>query len=158
MTSSNKRTNSTNPTEIGAGTKVEGRVAGEENLSVLGHVLGKIEIVGTVDVADGGIVEADVQATRVVVSGVLVGNVTATEALIIEATGRVVGELTAPTLRIAQGAQYAGRLDVGRMETKTESTPKDEVSQDLPAPVELDEKRRERDRPVTKRVLVKKRA
>ena len=72
MTSSNKRTNSTNPTEIGAGTKVEGRVAGEENLSVLGHVLGKIEIVGTVDVADGGIVEADVQATRVVVSGVLV--------------------------------------------------------------------------------------
>lgn len=167
MTNTKKR-NTLTPTEIGAETKVQGRIFGEEDLSILGHVLGNITIVGTVDVADGGIVEADVEATKVVVSGVVVGNVTATEALIIESTGRVVGELSAPTLRIVQGAQYSGRLDVGRMETKATTEPKTETkaettheeqtkSEDLPAPVPLAEARRDRDRP-TKRVLVKKRA
>ncbi len=168
----NTKRNTLTPTEIGAETKVQGRIFGEEDLSILGHVLGNITILGTVDVADGGIVEADVEATKVVVSGVVVGNVTATESLIIESTGRVVGELSAPTLRIVQGAQYSGRLDVGRMETKATAEPKTETqtqtqtqkiheeqtkSEDLPAPVPLAEARRDRDRP-TKRVLVKKRA
>lgn len=173
MTNTKKRTTPF-PTEIGADTKVEGKIYGEEDLSILGHVLGNVTILGTVEVANGGIVEADVEATKIIISGVVVGNVLATESLIIEATGRVVGELTAPTLRVESGAQYAGRLDVGRMETKATTEPQTETNEtiehsvfeeetksaDLMPPVSLDAVRRDRDddRPATKRVLVKKRA
>lgn len=148
------------PTTIASHTRVDGKIRGDEDLLVLGRTSGAIEIEGLVEVAGSGIVEADVLATRVVIAGVVVGTVVATESLVVESTGRVVGSLTAPTLRIAEGAQYAGRLEVSgdaraadvAATTKVETT--SEIALPTPAaPAPAPRK----DRPsTTKRIVVKK--
>ena len=145
------------PTTIASHTRVDGKIRGDEDLLVLGRTSGAIEIEGLVEIAGSGIVEADVLATRVVIAGVVVGTVVATESLVVESTGRVVGSLTAPTLRIAEGAQYAGRLEISGearaadVATTTEIETKSEIELPTPAPTPR------KDRPsTTKRIVVKK--
>lgn len=100
-------------TLIGPGIFVRGRVSGEEDLHVEGRLEGSVVLTETVFVAPGGIVVATVQARDVVVSGVVVGNVTAEDSVTLNAGAKLVGDITAPRVIVADGATFAGNVAMG---------------------------------------------
>lgn len=100
-------------TLIGPGIFVRGRVSGEEDLHIEGRLEGSVELTETVYVAPGGIVVATVQARDVVVSGVVVGNVTAEDSVTLNAGAKLVGDITAPRVIVADGAAFSGNVAMG---------------------------------------------
>ncbi len=113
------RTQHANPPVAGAGTvigpdiRVLGRVSGEEDLHVQGRVDGAISLTQTLYVAPGGIVAAEIDAHNVVVSGVIVGNVTARDCVTLHAGAKLVGDINAPRLVVADGAAFKGNVRMG---------------------------------------------
>jgi len=100
-------------TIVGPGIRISGRVTGEEDLHVEGRIDGAIQLSDTLFVAPGGIVAAEVEAHNVVVSGVIVGNVTARDCVTLHAGAKLVGDITAPRLVIADGAAFKGNVRMG---------------------------------------------
>jgi cytoskeletal protein CcmA (bactofilin family) len=100
-------------TVIGAGIHVNGRVTGEEDLRVEGRVEGRIELSETLHVAAEGVVVAEVRARDIIVRGVVVGNVTAADSVTLEAGAKLVGDISAPRLIVADGAAFRGNIAMG---------------------------------------------
>ncbi len=100
-------------TLIGPGIFVRGRVSGEEDLHIEGRLEGSVVLTETVFVAPGGIVVATVQARDIVVSGIVVGNVTAEDSVTLNAGAKLVGDITAPRVIVADGATFAGNVAMG---------------------------------------------
>jgi cytoskeletal protein CcmA (bactofilin family) len=97
-------------TVIGPRLHVNGRVEGEEDLRIEGRVEGSITLSETLHVAEGGIVAAKVTARDVVVSGIVIGNVTATNSVTLNPGAKLVGDISAPRLIIADGAAFRGNV------------------------------------------------
>jgi len=100
-------------TMIGPETRISGEVRGEEDLLVRGRVEGKIQLSETLTIDEGGIVQADVEVKILIVSGVLVGNIRASESVRFTDKARVVGDISAPRFVMESGAAYRGRIDMG---------------------------------------------
>jgi cytoskeletal protein CcmA (bactofilin family) len=109
-------------TIIGPETRVSGELRGDEDVIVRGRVDGRVVLTSTFTIEEGAIVQADVEARVVLVSGVVVGNVTATEIVRLSEKARVIGDLTAPKVVIESGAAYRGRLDMGDIEAGAASS------------------------------------
>ena len=88
---------------------IDGEVLGEENLHVDGNIKGRIKLSGNLFVGASGLVEADVQAINVVIQGKIVGNVTADQQLEIQPSGKLIGDCTAASIYIREGAVFEGR-------------------------------------------------
>ena len=89
--------------------KIEGDIQGSENLQVEGKFKGSIKLAGDIFVGPTGVIEADVEADNVVIQGQLSGNVTARKQLQIQSSGRLVGDCTAQSIDIKEGALFEGR-------------------------------------------------
>jgi cytoskeletal protein CcmA (bactofilin family) len=110
-------------TVIGAGTVVSGRVEGAEDLHVLGTLKGTLRLEGELLVDAEARVEADAEVTAAVIHGIYVGNVVASERVELSASARVLGDLTAPRVIVADGAAYAGVIDMGDVESAIGEAP-----------------------------------
>ena len=93
---------------------IEGEVAGDENLHVDGSIKGNIKLNGNLFVGASGSVEADVEANNVVIQGKIVGNVIAEQQLEIQPSGRLIGDCTAASIDIREGAVFDGRSSMKR--------------------------------------------
>jgi len=100
-------------TVIGPETRISGDVRGDEDLLVRGRVEGKIQLSETLTIDDGGIVQADVDVKVLVISGVLVGTIRASESVRLTDKARVVGDIFTPRFLMESGAAYRGRIDMG---------------------------------------------
>jgi cytoskeletal protein CcmA (bactofilin family) len=97
---------------IGSGARVRGRVHGDGNLVVEGHIEGELAIRGDLTIAGGGSVTCDtLEAHAVTIAGTLEGNVSAAGAVRISGGAQVRGNLRGPTVSIEDGARYSGRLE-----------------------------------------------
>jgi cytoskeletal protein CcmA (bactofilin family) len=102
---------------IGAGTFVRGRIAGDEDLIVLGRVEGEIDLGrGAIIVERGAIVRANVRAGAARIAGALVGNVVVADLLHLAASARLVGDLRSGRLVIEPGAQLSGQVEMAEAE------------------------------------------
>lgn len=108
-------------TVIGEGIVVVGQVHGEEDLRIEGRVEGGISLTETVHVASSGIVVATIDARDVVVSGVVVGNVSASNSIRLEPGAKLVGDMNAPRVIIADGAAFRGNVAMGDAPTDVET-------------------------------------
>lgn len=100
-------------TVIAPGTVVSGELRGEESVSVHGRINGRVQLTETLTIESDGVVEADLEVKTLVVAGVLVGNVIATDSVRLLEKARVVGNLSAPRIAIDGGAAYRGRVEMG---------------------------------------------
>lgn len=112
QTSFQKSGASTQGTVIGSGLTVEGEIAGDDAVAVEGTVKGRVATTAGLQVASGGVVEADVEASAVTVSGALTGNVSASERVELTSEARLIGDVRAPRLSIAEGASFKGHIDM----------------------------------------------
>ena len=97
---------------VGKALRIEGHIVSDDNLTIDGNVEGTI-VVGdhTLTVGPGATVKADLTARTITISGAVIGKVRAHELLDLRATGSVVGEIVAASLRMADGAVVAGPVD-----------------------------------------------
>lgn len=102
---------------IGARTVIKGEIGGDESVVVEGRVEGQIRIGHDLQVAPGGAVQATVEARSVLIAGEIVGDVSATVRVEIQPTGRLIGNIRAPKVVIAEGGLFKGNSDMsGRRE------------------------------------------
>ena len=80
-------------TVVGENTRISGNIEGDEDLRVKGRVDGKIRLTKTLYVEEGGVVQADLEVRMAVISGVMVGNIQASDLVHITQNGRMVGEI-----------------------------------------------------------------
>ena len=97
---------------IGQGVVVEGRITSSQDLRIDGRVEGTIEVGDhLLIVGKGAAVKANLVARSILISGTVVGNVTATDRIDLQATGSVEGDINSPRLVMVDGAVVKGRVD-----------------------------------------------
>ncbi len=99
-------------TIIGAGITIEGEITTDEDVLVQGTVRGKLNAKDGVVVEHGGVVEADVTGGPLTVSGSVTGNISSTDRVDLQPGARVVGNVKATRITIADGAQFKGNVDM----------------------------------------------
>jgi len=100
---------------IGKSVVIKGELNGSEDLTIEGHVEGKIELKDHVlTIGPNGKIKAQVLAKSVIVLGEVNGNVTATEKVDIRDGGSVDGDIVSPRVAIAEGAHFRGSVDMQR--------------------------------------------
>ena len=97
---------------VGAGLIVEGEFTSDEPVVVEGTVRGTLTTTEAISVAADGVVEADLQGLSVIVAGQVTGNVSASARVDIQAGGRLIGDVKANRLTIADGASFRGNVDM----------------------------------------------
>jgi len=108
---------------IGKSVVIKGELTGSEDLTIEGHVEGKIELRQNVlTIGPNGKIKAQVFAKSVIILGEVTGNVTASEKVDLRDNGSVDGDITSPRVAIAEGAHFRGSIDMQRS-SKPESKP-----------------------------------
>ena len=97
---------------IGPGVAVNGRLTGNEAVTVFGRIEGTIVLENHLQVAQGGEVVAQVEATTITVEGALNGDVVAHELVTLAASSVVTGNIRAPRIVIEEGARFKGNIDM----------------------------------------------
>jgi cytoskeletal protein CcmA (bactofilin family) len=99
---------------IGRTISIKGEVLCQEPLTIAGHVDGSVEAAGHVlTIAEGGRATATLLADTIVVGGAVEGSLCANDKIVVSETAVIEGDLTAPGVRVADGAQVRGRIDTG---------------------------------------------
>lgn len=99
-------------TVIGAGITVEGEITSEEDVVVHGTLRGKLTTKDAVSVESGSLVEADLVGGPFTVSGTLTGNITSSDRVDLQTGAKVIGNVKATRITIADGAQFKGNVDM----------------------------------------------
>ena len=100
-------------TVLGPTVEIEGEIEGEEDLVIQGRIQGKIVSRRDLTVDSSGKVEASITTKNLAVSGMLTGNVTATDRVEVRKEGKMVGDIKAPRVVIADGAKFKGNIEMG---------------------------------------------
>ena len=109
-------------TVIGASILISGKLTGDEDLTVRGRVEGEVNLTRTLIVEPTGIVKANVSVKNAIVSGVVVGNIAATESVELTQEGRMVGDIRSPRVIIVDGASFRGQIDMGDATPRAEGS------------------------------------
>ena len=99
-------------TVIGSSIVIDGEITGEEDLVIQGTVKGRISLKESLYVEESGVVEAAIETQNVDISGQVTGNITASDKVELKAQCRVVGDIKAPRILIADGASFKGNVDM----------------------------------------------
>jgi cytoskeletal protein CcmA (bactofilin family) len=96
---------------IAATTRIRGRVTGDGDVTVHGHIEGEVRIHGELTIGETGRVVSDVEADSLRISGSVQGDVTATGDVAILAGAKVSGNVRGASVTLDEGAELDGRLD-----------------------------------------------
>jgi cytoskeletal protein CcmA (bactofilin family) len=98
---------------IGKSIVIKGEVSGAEDLTIEGQVEGRIQLRDHVlTVGPSAHVQAHVVAKLIIVLGHVTGDLTAHEKVEIREQGSVEGDIVAPRVAIADGANFRGSIDM----------------------------------------------
>src|SRR5574340_578034 len=87
---------------IGQDLAIEGRITSAQDLRIDGRVEGTIEVGGrALIVGASAAVKANLVAKSILISGTVIGNVTATDRVDLKATASVEGDISSPRLVMA---------------------------------------------------------
>ncbi len=100
-------------TYFGPKVRLTGELSGEEDVTFDGRLDGRVTLSGAFRVGPQGEVRGEVAARVVVVGGHVVGNVSSAERVELLPSGVLEGDIRAPKIVIAEGAQFRGRIDMG---------------------------------------------
>jgi cytoskeletal protein CcmA (bactofilin family) len=100
-------------TVIGPSILINGKLSGEEDLTVRGRVEGELTLTKTLIVEPSGVIKANVTVKNAIVSGVVVGNIRASESVELTKEGRMVGDIASPRVILVDGASFRGRIEMG---------------------------------------------
>lgn len=109
-------------TIIGSDVKVKGEISGKEDLTVHGQVEGIIDFKnGQVIVSKTGNVNADVYGKIITIEGTVKGSLFGEEMIVLQPSGVVRGNMTAPRIKVEDGAKFKGNVDTESINTAQQS-------------------------------------
>jgi cytoskeletal protein CcmA (bactofilin family) len=97
---------------IGLQSRFEGKFAVKGTLRIDGKFEGDALIVDKVFIGPKGRVKTNIKASSVVVEGILVGNIRATNRVLLLPTSRILGDIQTPELIIQNGTILKGRCTI----------------------------------------------
>ncbi len=96
---------------ISEGARIEGKLELNQIARIHGSLVG--ELVGTpqseLTIAETGSVEGNIRAHTLYIDGYVKGDIQATQLVFISRTGRVVGNIETPSLKMEFGSYFEGR-------------------------------------------------
>jgi cytoskeletal protein CcmA (bactofilin family) len=98
-------------TEISAGIRLTGDLAGDGDVLILGRFEGQIHVGGELVVGRSGFARGDVVAARVRIDGRLEGRVRATQQVVIGSHGALIGDVQG-MLAVEKGGVFRGQVQV----------------------------------------------
>lgn len=97
---------------IGPSIRIKGEVTAREPLTIAGHVDGSVTVEGhSLTIVPGAQVTATVAADTIVVAGTVKGRLNAGSRIMVRETATIEGDLTAPSVSLADGATVHGRIE-----------------------------------------------
>lgn len=101
-----------NDCTIGPGITVNGRLTGDEDVTVEGRVDGTVSLNSQLMVAEQGEVVAEIDCESVTVEGTLDGDIVAQDTVRLRPGCNVTGNIRAPRINIEEGAMFKGNIDM----------------------------------------------
>ncbi|MBK7404051.1 MAG: polymer-forming cytoskeletal protein [Phycisphaerales bacterium] len=114
-------------TVIGPDTKIKGEMTFERTARILGKFEGKVTTAGELQVGSSAQCQAALEAGTVIVDGTVEGDILARERVQLNGSARVIGDVVAEKLIVAEGASFSGHCRVGPEAVKQASSPKSPV-------------------------------
>lgn len=96
------------------GSHFEGRLTFEGTVRIGGHFKGEIFTHDTLVILSGAVVEAQIEADTVILSGEVSGTISARERVIMQPPARFRGTVTTPSLKIEEGVTFEGASSMPR--------------------------------------------
>jgi cytoskeletal protein CcmA (bactofilin family) len=97
---------------IGEGSVFEGRFYIDGSLKIDGRFQGEVRTRDQLIVGENGRVKTDITARRVQIAGTVIGNIEAAEEVHLLGTGRLLGNIRAPRVRIEDGVVMQGEVSI----------------------------------------------
>ncbi len=97
---------------IGEGSIFEGKFYIAGSLKIDGKFEGEIRTEEALVVGETGKVKTNIAAREVILSGTLIGDINAREDVKITGTGRMLGDINAPNLHLAEGVVLSGTVNI----------------------------------------------
>lgn len=97
---------------LGATLRFKGELRSDEDFVFQGQIEGSIHHSQNLTIGTDGVVKGDSRARTIVVEGTVEGDLYALEYIDVRATAKVLGNLFAPRVAIADGANFNGRVDM----------------------------------------------
>jgi cytoskeletal protein CcmA (bactofilin family) len=105
--------NATNPGLIGKAIHIKGELHGEEDLIIEGRVEGTIALKKNHLILErSAVITAHVEVQNVTIKGQMTGNTQASDKVEITADAKVVGDIRAPRIVMAEGARFRGAVEM----------------------------------------------
>ncbi len=97
---------------FGATLRFKGELRADEDFVLQGRIEGSIHHTQNLTIGTDGVVKGDSRARTIVVEGTVEGDLYALESISIRPTAKVLGNLLAPRVSIADGANFNGKVDM----------------------------------------------
>jgi cytoskeletal protein CcmA (bactofilin family) len=97
---------------IGADAKVEGNISLDGGLIVYGKIIGNVATKGPVRIAQSAQVKGNISASDVQVGGIIEGNITVDNRIVLGKQSTVNGDMIYRRLFIEEGAEFSGKCDM----------------------------------------------
>ena len=111
---------------IGKSLVIKGEVTGSESLYIDGRVEGSINLAGNrVTIGRNGVVNANINAREIIVTGKVRGNLVASDRVDIRNEGSLTGDVVAQRISIEDGAFFKGGIDIRKPGQKANGEAKD---------------------------------
>lgn len=111
---------------IGEGSEFRGEFYVNGLLRIDGKFEGTIHTTGKILVGRTGKVKSDIKAGSVIIGGTVIGNVEATEKIVLLSTARLIGDVITPSLVIEEGVIFEGKCII----TKEGKSPKELIQEE----------------------------
>ncbi len=98
---------------VAADLTIEGKIEGSGHVRIAGRFKGDVQVGGNLTIERGAHLTGQVQASAVIVSGELHGNVSSAARVELLEGGVIVGDVKAGSLTVAPGARMRGNVDFG---------------------------------------------
>ena len=97
---------------FGAKLSIKGKVTGSGNLIVMGRLEGEVNLAGEIVVAAPAVLNGEIRAVTLAVSGNVTGTLTAGEKIHLEKSAVVSGRMNTPRLSVVDGAMFNGEIEM----------------------------------------------
>jgi len=103
---------------LGPNDSLEGKLTYGGHMAVLdgGHAEGEFRVAGNMEVGNGSVVKALIEASNVTIKGVVEGKLTARDKLTLGKAAKMNGDVQARRLQIEDGASLNGYVRMGDFE------------------------------------------
>ena len=97
---------------FGAKLSIKGKITGSGNLIVMGKLEGEVDLAGEIVVTAPAVLNGEIRAVTLAVSGNVTGTLTAGKKIHLEKSAVVSGRMSTPRLSVADGATFNGEIEI----------------------------------------------